>query len=138
MSAEQAVPVKGREQPAAVTPPTLPPPEGKLRLKPLDRQQVVRRAIDPDRLVAQDHPVRALWDGLERLDLSPFDEGMDAGRADPGATDPTPQGGSPSGCRPSVAGCGRRVTGMNGRRTHRAARGCWGWGASTTPPCRIW
>ena len=37
MSAEQAVPVKGREEPAAVTPPTLPPPEGKLRLKPLDR-----------------------------------------------------------------------------------------------------
>ena len=31
MSAEQAVPVKGREEPAAVTPPTLPPPEGKLR-----------------------------------------------------------------------------------------------------------
>jgi len=34
MSAEQAVPVKGREEPAAVTPPTLPPPEGKLRPSP--------------------------------------------------------------------------------------------------------
>jgi len=92
MSAEQAVPVKGREQPAAVTPPTLPPPEGKLRLKPLDRQQVVRRAIDPDRLVAEDHPVRALWDGLGWLDLSPFDEGMDAGEGRPGRDRSDPPG----------------------------------------------
>jgi transposase len=72
MSAEQAVRVEEPEERAAVPSPTLPPPERKLRLKAVDRQQVVLRAIDPDRLVGEDHSVRAIWDLLGRLDLSSY------------------------------------------------------------------
>ena len=40
--------------------------------------------IDPDRLVEEDHPVRAIWDLLGRLDLSPFYEGIKAVEGRPG------------------------------------------------------
>jgi hypothetical protein len=40
-----------------------------LRLPPIDRQQMVLEVVDTDRLVGQDHAVRALWDLLGRLDL---------------------------------------------------------------------
>ena len=40
--------------------------------------------IDTDRLVEEDHPVRALWDLLGRLDLSPFLEGIKAVEGQPG------------------------------------------------------
>ena len=36
--------------------------------------------------------MRALWDGLGRLDLSPFDEGMDAGEGRPGRDRSDPPG----------------------------------------------
>ena len=84
MSAEQAVRVEALEERPPAPSPTAPPGERKLRLKPVDRQQVCLRMIDPDRLVEEDHPVRAIWDLLGRLDLSPFYEGIKAVEGRPG------------------------------------------------------
>jgi hypothetical protein len=84
MRAEQAVLVEGREERAAESSPSAPLLERKPRLKPVDRQQVCLRMIDPHRLVGEDHPLRAIWDLLGRLDLSPFYEGMKAVEGQPG------------------------------------------------------
>jgi transposase len=84
MGAEQAVLVEGLEERPAAPSPTAPPTERKVRLKPVDRQQICLRAIDPDRLVSEDHPVRAIWDLLGQLDLSPFYEGIKAVEGQPG------------------------------------------------------
>lgn len=90
MDAEQSVPFERREEGAAAPSPTPPPPERKLRLRPIDRQQVVLRAIDPDRLVEEDHPVRAIWDLLGQLDLSSYYQDVQAveGRAGRDHSDP--------------------------------------------------
>jgi transposase len=42
------------------------------RLKPINRHQLLLRTVDVDRLVEPDHPVRAIWELVGRLDLSPF------------------------------------------------------------------
>jgi len=91
MDAEQTVLVEGLKEQSAAPSPTLSPPEPKLRLKGIDRHQVVLRAIDPDRLVAEDHAVRAIWDLLGRLDLSPFYEGIKAVEGRPGRDRSDPQ-----------------------------------------------
>jgi transposase len=83
MSAEQPGLVKLQERSAAPSP-SAPPSERKLRLKPVDRQQICLRAIDPERLVGEDHPARALWDLLGRLDLSRFYTGIKAVEGQPG------------------------------------------------------
>jgi hypothetical protein len=74
--------VKWEEQPPAS--PAVPAEERKLRLKPVDRQQISLRAIDPERLVDEDHPVRAIWDSRGRLDLRPFYVGIEAVEGHPG------------------------------------------------------
>jgi transposase len=91
MSAEQAVLVEGLEEGPAEPSPTAPPVERKPRLKPVDRQQVCLRMIDPERLVGEDHPVRAIWDLLARLDLSLFYEGIKAVEGQPGRDHSDPQ-----------------------------------------------
>jgi transposase len=83
MSAEQPVLVKLEERPTTPSP-SAPPGERKLRLKAVDRQQICWRAIDPERLVEEDHPVRAIWDLLGRLDLSGFYTGIKAVEGQPG------------------------------------------------------
>ena len=84
MSAEQAVRVAGWQERRAEPSPTAPPVRRKLRLKPVNRHQVCLRMIDPDRLVEEDHPVRAIWDLLGGLDLNPFLEGIKAVEGQPG------------------------------------------------------
>jgi len=84
MSAEQRGLVKLEEQPAAPSP-SAPPGERKLRLKAVDRQQICWRAIDPERLVEEDHPVRALWDLLGGGGFEPFLLGHRGGRGAAGA-----------------------------------------------------
>jgi len=54
-----ATPRKG-EAPAAV------------RCKPVERRQLLLRTVDVEKLVAEDHPVRAIWELVGRLDLQPF------------------------------------------------------------------
>ena len=43
-----------------------------LRLEAINRNQMVMRVVDVERLVAEDHPVRAIWARVGRLDLSSF------------------------------------------------------------------
>lgn len=86
MSAEQTVLVEAwqEQRPASSplpssTPSSTPgPSKPKLRLQPIDRQQIVLEVVDVDRLVGQDHQVRAIWDLLGRLDLGLFYEGIKA------------------------------------------------------------
>jgi transposase len=84
MAAEQVVLVEGLEERAAAPSATVPPAEPKVRLKAVDRQQICFRVIDPDRLVGEDHPARAIWDLLGQLDLSRFYEGIKAVEGRPG------------------------------------------------------
>jgi len=91
MSAEQAVLIEGLEKAPAEPPPTTPPVNRKPRLKPVDRRQVRLQVIDPEQLVEQDHPVRAIWHLLGRLDLSPFCEGIKAVEGKPGRDRSDPQ-----------------------------------------------
>ena len=84
MGAEPTALVEGLEERPAAPSPTAPRTERKVRLKPVDRQQVCLRVIDPDRLVGEDHAVRAIWDLLGQLDLSPFYEGIQAVEGRPG------------------------------------------------------
>src|SRR5437899_5004702 len=44
------------------------------RFQPIDRAQIFLRATDVESLIAEDHPVRAIWIFLDRLDLSKFSE----------------------------------------------------------------
>jgi transposase len=44
------------------------------RFQPIDRTQIFLRTTDVESLIAEDHPVRAIWIFLERLDLSKFSE----------------------------------------------------------------
>jgi len=59
-------------------------------LKPVNCQQICLRAINPERLVDEDHPVRAIWDLRGRLDLRPFYPGIEAveGRRERDFSDP--------------------------------------------------
>ena len=93
MSAEQGVLIEGleerRAEPSAPLP-SAPPGERRLRLKAVDRQQICFRVVDPEQLVEEDHPARAIWDLLAGLDLSRFAAGIRAveGRAGRDACDP--------------------------------------------------
>ena len=76
--------------PTPTSSPTPPPPKPKPRVKRLERKQVRLVIIDPERLVEEDHPVRAILDLLHKLDLSRFYEGIKAveGRAGREPSDP--------------------------------------------------
>lgn len=59
--------------------------EAKPRLIPVDRSQMRIVPVDVERLIPDDHEARAIWDFVERLDLSPYYEKIgsiegDAGR----------------------------------------------------------
>jgi transposase len=62
----------------------------KPRVKRVERKQVRLVIVDPERLVEEDHSVRAIWDLLGKLDLSRFYEGIKAveGRAGREHSDP--------------------------------------------------
>jgi transposase len=54
---------------------TVPPREEAqraVRLKQINRQQMLLRPVEVEKLVEQDHPVRAIWELVGRLDLGPF------------------------------------------------------------------
>ncbi len=54
------------------------PVRGQPRLKRVNRQQMVLRAVDVEKLVAEDHPVRAIWEFVGRMDLSEFTKDIEA------------------------------------------------------------
>ena len=45
---------------------------GAPRVKPVDREQMVLRAVEVDRLIEEEHPARAIWTLVGRLDLGRF------------------------------------------------------------------
>jgi transposase len=48
--------------------------EGKPRYEVIDRDQLCWRQIDIERLIGADHPARAVWEFIGRLDLSAYQE----------------------------------------------------------------
>ncbi len=60
------------------------------RLAAVNRQQMVMRAVDVERLIEEDHPARAIWELVGRLDLSGYYAAIAAveGRAGRDHTDP--------------------------------------------------
>jgi transposase len=60
------------------------------RCKPVNRQQLLLRSVDVEKLVEEDHPVRAIWELVDRADLEPFYETIEAveGEAGCSAWDP--------------------------------------------------
>jgi transposase len=83
MSAEQGVLIATGEAGEAAAP-TPPLGKGKPRLKRVERQQMVWRAIDVERLIDADHPARAIWELLGKLDLGRFVAGIKAVEGRPG------------------------------------------------------
>ena len=63
---EHREPEGGPEQPA----PAPPEPPGEPRLQAVNRQQMAWRAVDVEQLIAEDHPARAIWQLVGKLDLS--------------------------------------------------------------------
>ena len=51
---------------------------GTPRMKVINRRQMLMRPVNVEELVEADHPVRAIWDLVGRLDLSRFYEEIDA------------------------------------------------------------
>ena len=60
------------------------------RLAAVNRQQMVMRAIEVERLIEEDHPARSIWELVGRLDLSRYYADIAAveGRAGREHTDP--------------------------------------------------
>jgi hypothetical protein len=60
------------------------------RQQRVNRQQMILRAIDVEKLIAADHPARAIWELVGRLDLSAFTAAIDSmeGEAGRPAYDP--------------------------------------------------
>ena len=51
---------------------------GKPRVKGIDRGQMLLRAVNVDRLIREDHPARAIWAFVGRLDLGAYYEKIKA------------------------------------------------------------
>ena len=47
---------------------------GKPRYEVIDREQLCWRPIDIERLIGAEHPARAVWEFIGRLELSPYQE----------------------------------------------------------------
>jgi len=43
-----------------------------IRSKPINRQQLLLRPVEVEKLVEEDHPVRAIWELVGRMNLEPF------------------------------------------------------------------
>ena len=53
-------------------------PPARARIKPVDRNQMMMRPVDVERLIEEDHPARAIWDFTGQLDLSPYEKPIEA------------------------------------------------------------
>lgn len=55
-----------------------PEAKGPPRLQPINRQQMVWRAVDVEQLIGEEHPARAIWELVGKLDLSSFHQAIGA------------------------------------------------------------
>jgi hypothetical protein len=46
-------------------------------IRRINREQMLWRAVDVERLIGEDHPARAIWELVGRLDLTGFYEGIE-------------------------------------------------------------
>jgi transposase len=62
----------------------------RVRLKPINRNQMMLRPVEVEKLVPEDHEVRAIWEFVGRTDLSGYYEKIDAVEGEAGrcALDP--------------------------------------------------
>jgi transposase len=63
--------------------PTSPPPPraapaARARIKPVERNQMMMRPVDVERLIEADHPARAIWEFVGQLDLSSYEKPIEA------------------------------------------------------------
>jgi transposase len=69
----------GAEEPReAERPAEAEPPKREPRLRRVNREQMLLRPTDVEQLIAEDHPARAIWEFVGRLDLSPYYAGIKA------------------------------------------------------------
>lgn len=61
------------------------------RLKPIDRQQMLLHPVEIEKLISEDHEVRAIWEFIGRLDLSEYYEEISAVEGEAGRTPWAPQ-----------------------------------------------
>ncbi len=61
-------------------------PSRRVRLKPVNREQMVLRAVEVEKLVAEDHEVRGIWELVRRLDLSRYYEEINAEEGEAGCS----------------------------------------------------
>jgi len=59
--------------------------EKRLRLRPIDRRQMVLHPVDIDHLIPEDHEARAIWELVGSLDLSPYYETIGSVEGEAGA-----------------------------------------------------
>jgi hypothetical protein len=52
----------------------------------VNRQQMSWRAVDVEKLISEDHPARAIWTLVGRLDLSPFYRAIESSVEEDGAS----------------------------------------------------
>lgn len=65
--------------------PEAPPPKAaaeavspRARIKPVDRSQMMMRPVDVEGLIEEDHPARAIWEFVGKLDLSSYQTPIEA------------------------------------------------------------
>jgi len=58
------------------------------RLVSIDRSQLLLRTVDVERLIDEDHPVRAIWQLVGRLDLGLYYAEIASVEGGPGASTP--------------------------------------------------
>jgi len=51
---------------------------GRARIKPVNRNQMMMRPVDVEQLIEEDHPARAIWAFVGKLDLGRFEEPIQA------------------------------------------------------------
>lgn len=63
----------------------------RVRVKPINRQQMVLRAVEVEKLVPEDHEVRAIWEFVGRLNLRRYYEEIKVGEGEAGCSAFDPQ-----------------------------------------------
>ncbi|MGH9881630.1 MAG: hypothetical protein ACRD6N_09370 [Pyrinomonadaceae bacterium] len=51
-------------------------PQRQPRFEPVNREQLAFRTVDVEQLIEAEHPARAIWEFMGRVDLSGFSEGV--------------------------------------------------------------
>src|SRR5262245_1479763 len=76
----------GLEQPPSSPSPPKEAPRAKARVKLVERSQLLWRLVDPEHLIEEDHPARAIWALSAELDLSAFHAPIEAVEGKAGRT----------------------------------------------------